>query len=191
MIMSVNCLPEGFTGQCNILLNDLDEIVAGRNVAILYLLLSAPDDVLEEVAELCVHLQYSAAFTMAQAAYVSRKITPLFWFNTKRGTLYENQLHFRGNNKFFYSLDDIETLQDMLGSMYHLVHAANNMHEVVLAPQRRDVLDKYLFSVRGSHRLGEMHMRETGVVLPFGASTVHFIRPNRSVSSMPILANSI
>ena len=179
--MTVNGLPNQYSGKCRILLNDKDITVAGRNAILLYLLLQDSDLEVEEAAELCLHLQYSAALTPKQAVYVAERLVPLFsdLANSRGRSGCDKEIPLRGGGALHLSFTEISTVVRMITSTYSLPTAIRFMHDIVLAPSRRDYLDRYLFALHGAHRIAEMHLRETGVVLPFGASIAHFTEPNR------------
>ncbi|KAI0338702.1 hypothetical protein BDW22DRAFT_1432230 [Trametopsis cervina] len=177
MMLTINSLPDDYTGKPRVLLNDRDVTVAGRNAAILFILLSDSDLEIEEAAELCLHLQYSAALTYKQATYLSSRLIVLFSDVDVSTCLKEIPL--RGGGTLYLLMRDVQDIIDMLKSRYPLSRAISNMHAITLAPSREDYIDRYLLALKGPHRVGEMRMRETGVLLPFGSSTAHFTEPNR------------
>lgn len=177
MMTTVNGLPSNYNGKCKILLNDLSSTVAGRNTAILFILLSDSELEVEEAAELCLHLQYSAALTRAQATYVFERLAVLFKDGEIDGCF--KSIPLRGGGRLYLSLAEISDIVSMVASSYSLRKAIQSMHSVMLAPSRKDFVDRYLFALRGPHRVGEMHLRRTGVLLPFNAPTDHFTEPNR------------
>ncbi|KAI0683256.1 hypothetical protein BC835DRAFT_1311141, partial [Cytidiella melzeri] len=181
VMATVNALPADYNGRCNILMNDLDTTVAGRNAALLFILLSDSGLELEEAAELCLHLQYSAALTREQAAQAFSCLATLFsnsLSHPTRQTCFK-EIPLRGGGTLHLSFAETSIILDMIASRYPLSEAIRNMHAIVLAPTRKDYLDRYLFALRGPHRLGDMHLRKTGVLLPFGVSTSEFTEPNR------------
>lgn len=184
MILTVNSFPDDHSGKIRILLNDIDITVAGRNAVILFILLSDSSLEIEEAAELCLHLQYSAALTYYQATYVSQRLASLF-SDTTAGygqSACDKEVLLRGGGTLHLSLTEISTVVDMITSTYSLSSAIRHMQQITLAPSRRDYVDRYLFSLRGAHRVAEMHLRTTGILVPFGASTAHFTEPNRYFS---------
>ncbi|KAI0084571.1 hypothetical protein BDY19DRAFT_530222 [Irpex rosettiformis] len=177
MMTTVNGLPEEYKGKCKILLNDLDSVVSGRNTAILFILLSDYGLEIEEAAELCLHLQYSASLTQEQAKYVFGRIADLFSGGEMDGC--HKEIKLRGGGTLYISFDDVREIVDMITSRYPISKARRSMDSVMLAPSRRDYVDRYLFALHPPHRVGEMRLRRTGVLLPFSASTGHFTEPNR------------
>ena len=177
MMSTVNGLPDNYKGECRILLNDLNSVVSGRNAAILFILLSDSGLEVEETAELCVHLQYSAALTREQAAHVFQRIANLF-SGGNRDTC-NKAVSLRGGGTLYLSFDDASAIANMASSRYPLSKAIQSMHSIMLAPSRRDFVDRYLFTLRGPHRVAEMRLRKTGILLPFGSPTSRFTEPNR------------
>ncbi|KAG6834354.1 hypothetical protein H0H93_010251 [Arthromyces matolae] len=67
LIQTVNGLPAGYRGRCDILLNDTDSITVNKKLVILYALLGAGPSI-EESAEIALHLMYSSALPPGFAA---------------------------------------------------------------------------------------------------------------------------
>jgi hypothetical protein len=185
MMVTVNGLPEHYKGCCRILSNDLDVTVAGRNAAILFILLTDSGLEIDEAAELCVHLQYSAALTHDQASYVYKRLMALFVHGSGSARIGAcaciKEIPLRGGGTLYLSFDDIKVIVDMISSRYSLDKAIQGMHAIVLAPSRKDYLQRYYFALKGPHRVGDLHLRKTGILLPFKAQTNHFTEPNRCV----------
>ncbi|KAG5338829.1 hypothetical protein C0989_006060 [Termitomyces sp. Mn162] len=69
LVQTINGLPAGYRGKCDILLNDVDTITVNRNLVILYALLGSGPSI-EQSAEMAIHLMYSSALPPAIATYL-------------------------------------------------------------------------------------------------------------------------
>lgn len=178
VILTVNDLPDNYTGKCSILCNDINGVVVNRNLVILFVLLTAGADV-AEAAELAVHLMYSAALTPAMASYV-RQCTEVIY-----GTHgpYSGAWDTRGAGKLrsLQWMSHIQLALRMFRSQYNLTTALANMRSVMYSPARVDYRDRYLASLEPNHRLAFSRFRTTGVLAPFATDISHFTEPNRLV----------
>jgi hypothetical protein len=179
LVRTVNSLPDDYSGQCDVLLNDFNAIVMNRNAVVLHALLSA-GPTLEEAAELAAHLMYSAALPRTSAAYFCRCINSIYGQDVWPGSA-----HFetRGRGKI-YMLQQVENLQlplKMFLSNYTLTDALERRHAIMLHPSRVDYRDRQLGLLEPGHRMASMHFRKCGILLPFSHDTSHFTEPNRCV----------
>lgn len=185
LIVTVNALPDNFGGKLRVILNDRDPVVAARNAFILFCLQTpraTTDADIDELAEICVHLTYSAALTEYQYRFLVSRLDD--FLGSDRHQLKPNT-PFMG---LFQRLSVNMVLGEFLGmvaSKYDWDTAKSEMLGILLAPSRVDHLHRELWALLPPHRLAEVHYRETGIVLPFGAATSHFIHPNRYVFLSP------
>lgn len=89
------------------------------------------------------------------------------------------------------NIDDQDVLEDTQGWFRHYLDPSSMSAEkasleysrIMSVPSRRDFVDKIKASLRPSHRLAFTRFRETGVMLPFGATHAHFNYANSSLFS--------
>ncbi|KAF7309412.1 DUF4470 domain-containing protein [Mycena indigotica] len=182
MIRTVNSLPHNFTGYCDILLNDTNPILLNRTLVILFILLSSGPS-LEEAAEFCTHLLYSAALPGAGAAYVKRCVDFIYGGGGEHEAdlSFQRSLDTRGEGKL-YSVQPstgIKRLLEMCQSSYPLATALKGMREITLSPDQLDFREKYYATLKPAHRMSFHRFQETGILVPFAHNTVNFTEPNR------------
>ncbi|KAJ6617047.1 hypothetical protein B0H10DRAFT_1798265 [Mycena sp. CBHHK59/15] len=182
LIQTVNSLPTDYTGYCDILLNDVDPVVANRNLVILFVLLTSGPS-LEEAAECSTHLMYSAALPREGAEYVKRCVEFIYDCPAEsEGDLsFQRCLDTRGEGKV-YSVQTsigIKRPLEMFHSSYGLSAAFGSMKDTTLHPTRLDSREKYFAGLKPSHRMAFERFRESGILAPFSLNTVNFTDPNR------------
>ncbi|KAG6816033.1 hypothetical protein H0H93_008656 [Arthromyces matolae] len=176
LIRTVNGLPEDYAGQCDILFNDINPLVVGHNIVVLWALLN-PGLEQDEAAELALHLMYSSMLTSSMSDFLSRSLSVLHDFNRGR--------HFSvatvGEGKLIIMLrpGDLDVTIEMLQSRYGQSAAANSYSSMMCNPSRRDYSDRYLNSLEPAHRLAFTHYRSLGILAPFSLDTSTFCEPNR------------
>ncbi|KAG6812035.1 hypothetical protein H0H93_014064 [Arthromyces matolae] len=180
LVRTVNSLPENYTGQCDILFNDIDPRVVGRNLVVLWALLN-PALPIEDVAELAMHLMYSSRLTSPMSAFLSRGLSVI------RDLTYGDDLSipFGGVGKLKAVLmpGNLDIVTEMLESRYGQRAAENSYSFVMCNAARRDYTDRYLDTLEPAHRLAFTHYRSTGILVPFSFNTNDFCEPNRQVSN--------
>lgn len=179
LLVTVNALPDDFGGKLRVILNDRDSVVTARNAFILFCLQTpdfTTDAGLDELAEICFHLTYSAALTEGQYAFLTARLDE--FLGAHKSQLGPHTSFVRQFQRLSVSIS-LGKFLDMARSTYDLKTARRKMLGILLAPSRVDHLHRELWALRPSHRAAEVHYRETGVVLPFGAATSHFNHPNR------------
>ncbi|KAF5385773.1 hypothetical protein D9615_002203 [Tricholomella constricta] len=182
LIKTVNGLPKGYRGKCDILLNDNDAIIVNQNLVILYALLSAGPSI-EESAELVVHLMYSAALTPASAAYLRGCIRIVYGDGASDGgnMSFRSALKTRGGGKIF-SMQSTMALRrpmEMFLSRYDLRKGLQSMRNVLSDVLREDDKDRYLASLKPIHRVALARYSQSGILAPFSLDTRSFNQPNR------------
>ncbi|KAJ7065419.1 hypothetical protein C8F01DRAFT_1248990 [Mycena amicta] len=186
MIRTVNSLPHDYAGYCDILLNDTNPILLNRTLVILFILLSSGPS-LEEAAEFCVHLLYSAVLPGAGAEYVKRCVNFIYGGGgeCEADLSFQRCLETRGEGKVYsvQPLMGIKRLLEMCQSTYPLATALKSMKDITLAPDRLDFREKCYAALQPSHRMSFHRFRETGILAPFSHNTVNFTEPNRLLFS--------
>ncbi|KAF7345462.1 DUF4470 domain-containing protein [Mycena venus] len=188
LIRTVNSLPWDYAGYCDILLNNTNPVLVNRNLVILFVLLSSGPSI-EEAAEFCTHLMYSAALPEAGAEYVKRCIN--FIYSPETGGEPEADLSFRrcldtrGEGKVYAVQPSagIKRLLEMSHSNYTLSSALQSMKDATLAPDRLDFREKYYAGLKPPHRMAFQRFRESGILAPFSLNTSNFTQPNRLLFS--------
>ncbi|EAU90186.1 hypothetical protein CC1G_05724 [Coprinopsis cinerea okayama7 len=181
LIRTVNCLPKGYQGRCDILFNDPDAISANRNLLILYILVSAGPSI-DEAAELALHLMYSSRLTATSAAYVQRCVHLIYGDSTRQTDMtFQRSFTTRGKG-MLYSAQPAMAIKrplEMFLSRYELPKAMRRMRDVLLDPGRIDDRQKVLANLEPAHRLAHVHFWKTGVLAPFSMDLTPFSLPNR------------
>ncbi|KAK7031711.1 DUF4470 domain-containing protein [Favolaschia claudopus] len=186
LIRTINALPVDYTGYCDVLLNETDPILVNRNLLILFVLLS-PGPSIEEAAEFCVHLVYSAALPAAGADYLQRCVNFIY---ACRGE-FEADLSFRrclgtrgeGHVYCVQPSAGVKRPLEMFHSNYTLSAAVQSMKETTLAADRLDFREKSLAKLKPAHRMASQRFRESGILAPFSLNTNNFTQPNRLLFS--------
>ncbi|KAF7289072.1 DUF4470 domain-containing protein [Mycena chlorophos] len=186
MIRTVNSLPPDFPGYVDILLNDTNPVLLNRTLVMLFILLSSGPS-LEEAAEFCTHLMYSAALPGAGAGYLERCVNFIYGGNGE----YEADLSFqrcldtRGEGKLYSVQPSTGTkrILEMCHSGYSLATALKNMKEITLTSDLVDFREKHYAALKPPHRMCFHRFRETGILAPFSHNTVNFTEPNRLLFS--------
>jgi hypothetical protein len=188
LVQTINNLPDDYQGKCNVLFNDRDHVVVHRNVIIL-LALANPLLNLDAAAEHAMHLMYSAALSPATSAYFDMLVSLAYTrVGLDEDTLGSYSLDTRGSGKMhlLYRQGDLTGVLEMFNSTYGLENARADMYSIMLNPARVDYRDRYLDTLRPSHRMSFMRFRETCVLAPYSADKSTFTEPNRFVSIISI-----
>ncbi|KAF8880175.1 hypothetical protein BD779DRAFT_1100242 [Infundibulicybe gibba] len=183
LVKTVNGLPEGYRGKCEILLNDINDIVVNRNLVALFVLLS-PGPSIEEAAEMAIHAIYSCALTSHMETHLRRCIDKIYG-DPGRDGFRNTSFNMRGKGKLsiVQNTSGIDLIRTMLNSTYQLTTAINGMHQTMLNSQRTDYVERFLCFLEPQHRLGTVRFRKSGVLAPFSLDLVHFTHPNRLLFS--------
>ncbi|KAF8873189.1 hypothetical protein BD779DRAFT_311437 [Infundibulicybe gibba] len=179
LVKTVNGLPEGYHGKCEILLNDINDIVVNRNLVALFALLDSGPSI-EEAAELAIHLIYSCALTPRMEAHLHHCISKVYE-NPGCDGFRNTSFNMRGKGKLtiLQNTSGIDLIYTMLNSAYPLATAVNGMHKTMLNSQRTDYVERFLCDLEPRHRLSVMRFRKSGVLAPFSLDLAHFTQPNR------------
>jgi len=179
-VETVNCLPIGYSGRLDVLLNNSNAIVLNRLLVILCVLLS-PGPSIEESAELTTHLMYSASLPETGAAYVRYCINLIYGELNDGEMSFQTTLKTKGRGKL-YSAQPAASIKrplEMFSSTYKLAKAKSNMLDAVQDPFRTDDRHKILSSLQPAHRHAMNRFWQTGVLAPFSMDLSAFKQPNR------------
>ena len=179
VVRTINALPSDYSGNLNILVNDWTLPVVCRNLILLFILGTIPDEAM--AADIALHFWYSAfmpgEYRLRLSSMLSSFLTqhcpvasafPLGPHSTLSCALPPNVMpHLLHCISSSLSLDDVQGEYD----------------RVRTAPSRRDFRERMYARLRSSHRVAFQEFRRFGIVLPFGAPNSHFNVPNPSLFS--------
>lgn len=175
LIRTVNCLPAVYDGRCDILFNDLNPLVVGRNVVVLWALLN-PDLTTDDAAEFALHLMYSSMLTPAMSNFLSQSLDILRVLTDSSNCINFNG---RGTLKAILARGDLDITIEMLRSKYDQRAAMHAYRKIMCNPKRQDYTDRYLNSLEPAHRLCFTRYRNSGILAPFSLDISNFVEPNR------------
>ena len=184
LIQTINNLPQGFRGQCDILLNHTDAITINRHLIILYALLRSGRDIAES-AELVTHLMYSSFLTLPSAEYLKTLVDEIYSVGNHEGDMsFHSSLDTRGSGKLYtiQTAMGIRRPVEMVSSTYGLTKARRAFHDALFHPFQIDDRERYLMKLKPAHRLTLLRFWETGVLAPVFSNTISFNQPNRYIS---------
>ncbi|PSN67352.1 hypothetical protein BS50DRAFT_553325 [Corynespora cassiicola Philippines] len=184
LVKSIVNLPENYSGQCTVVLNDKDFAVVARNAI---LLLAAIQFGPDESTPTMIHLWYSASLPSIMMEKLVEEVLPLIEdvCNKIRGTP-ANSFHAKTfefpNGSVRLILQTEQWLK--LASYFKVpdgldLEAANKLRtDTILNHRRADHLDRALYTWPPGQRASCMKFRTEGVLQPFGCSISQFDTPN-------------
>lgn len=176
VIKTVNGLPSDFSGRLDILINDITTPIACRNLLLLIILGTIPDQTI--AADIALHFWYSAFIPVE---YRFQLVMALTTFMDQRETA---RLGARSSLRWFFPDDGTKYLLSYCTPEALSVDEAQlEYNRVRNAPSRRDYVDRLYAKLKPSHRVAFQEFRRFGIVLPFGAPNAHFNTPNPSLFS--------
>ncbi|KAF9461091.1 hypothetical protein BDZ94DRAFT_1168287 [Collybia nuda] len=180
LVSTVNGLPDQYSGNCQILFNDLNPLVVGHNLVVLSALLS-PEYSIEDAAELALNLMYSTTLTPSMSSSLSQIKQHLS--NIPPSQIIDVPTTGKGSIQALVRPQDLESTLGMLRSSYDVRKARQGYHNIMLSPERKDYRDRYMAALKPGHRLGFSKFRESGVLAPFSLDISDFTEPNRLLFS--------
>lgn len=177
-------LPTTFNGNCSIMINDRDFDIVARNVI---LLLTALHFGREVAIPTILHLWYSALITEEMYRALRDDILPLIQEVCSK--IREKPLASLQAKTWKYGTRSVRlVLQkeqwDRLPSYLEVPSglSAAQAHQIriatMLAPERRDYIDRAMFTRPPAMRVCTTRFREDGILLPFGSPRTNFNTPN-------------
>ncbi|KAH7886867.1 hypothetical protein F5I97DRAFT_1829385 [Phlebopus sp. FC_14] len=180
VVQTVNCLGNDYSGHLKILLNDRSPPVVSRNLILLLILGSIPDEAI--AADIALHFWYSAFMPVEYRLRISAMLSSLLRQDNRQHTLSTDL-----GSKFFLtcmvSRDVAECMSYVVDSSMSVEQAQAEYDRVRNASSRLDFRDQMYAGLKPSHRLAFLEFRRFGIVLPFGAINAHFNATNRSLFS--------
>ncbi|KAF8800718.1 hypothetical protein BYT27DRAFT_7342339 [Phlegmacium glaucopus] len=181
VVHTINALPSNFMRNLDILVNDVTPAVICRNIVLLIILGTIPDEII--AADVALHFWYSAFIPVEYSQQILGVLTSFIKHRSE------------SQNSRVFSLGPHSTLSCSLTPeakkyFLHLISSSISMGDaqdeydrVRNAPSRRDYRDRMYEGLRPSHRVAFQEFRRFGIVLPFGAMNAHFNVPNVSLFS--------
>ncbi|KAG0697937.1 hypothetical protein DFH29DRAFT_944009 [Suillus ampliporus] len=182
VVRTINALPEDYSGHLRVLLNDFCSPVVARNIVILLILGTVPDETM--AVDIALHFWYSV-FMPAEYGSIIMALVASFLLKVSANLEGRQPLGQRS------CLDCLIT--ERLAQLFHhfgptatlsMADAQNEYDRVRTAPSRGDDWDRMFARLKPSHRLAFQEFRRFGIVLPFGAMNAHFNVPNTSLFSL-------
>jgi hypothetical protein len=182
---TINSLPEQYSGHLDVLINDLNPYVTGRNVVLLLILGTLADE--DMAVDVALHFWYSTFFPAEYNIKISSSIIPVLHHSGQRqanGSGLSSPYPLGPKSALFTAVTGELKLcfEHYISSDSISVRAAQaEYNRVRQAPWRRDHRDRMYCQLRPSHRVAFHRFRHHGIVLPFGAPNAHFNAPNPSL----------
>lgn len=177
-------MPTSYTGKCEIIINDRDfDIVARNSILLLTALCFDP----EEAAPIMLHIWYSALIPEQMFRSLQDNISPLIQeVCTKiQGKLAESlqSKTWRYGSRSLRLILQKEKWGHLLSYFQvpdglSMAQAQDVRISTTLAPERKDYLDRALYTQPPAWRVCTMKFRKDGILLPFGLPRSEFNTPN-------------
>lgn len=185
VMKTVNSLPPNYSGRFDILLNDSNNCIASRNIALLLILGTIQDEHLS--AEIALHFWYSTLIPREYQLKITNVLFPLLNHLAKLEKSSEQWTPFPLNSSSTLEVEcGVNDIGHCLAWYAHQGHAdalraeydrARTSHSL------RDHRDRTYAGLDPSHRVAFYRYRRSGLALPFGAATKHFDQWNHSLFS--------
>ncbi|KAJ2915828.1 hypothetical protein MD484_g4584, partial [Candolleomyces efflorescens] len=186
VVKTINSLPANFSGELNVVLNDISLPIACRNLALLSILGTIPDEAL--AADVALHFWYSVFLPDAYRTQIGLCVVSAL--DKGHGKLGGLTLGRRSTVSWAYPQETNEYFMhwvpegDPSQTPLSVVDAQVEYNRFKSAPARRDYRDRIYARLRPSHRAAVQEYRRFGIVLPFGAPNFHFNCANVSLFSL-------
>ncbi|KAH0826539.1 hypothetical protein J3R83DRAFT_4892 [Lanmaoa asiatica] len=180
IVATVNALGSDYSGQLNILLNDLNPYVVSRNITLLLILGTIPDEII--AADTALHFWYSVFMPMEYRLRIQSMVSTLLKNDSSADPMVA-PLGPHSTMTCLVSSDVRRLLMENVGPVMSPDQAQNEYKRVRKAPSRADFRDRMYMGLKPSHRLAFLEYRRFGIILPFGALNAHCNVPNPSLFS--------
>ena len=180
VIATVNALGSNYSGRLNIYLNDLNPHIVSRNIVLLLILGTIPDEVI--AADIALHFWYSVFMPMEYRLRILSMVANLLKESDSASPIVAPL----GPYSTLTCLVSNDVRRLMFENVQPLIspdEAQNEYNRVRRAPSRADYRDRMYMGLRPSHRLAFLEYRRFGIILPFGALNAHCNAPNSSLFS--------
>ncbi len=180
-------LPKPYTGHCQVVVNDRDQDIVFRNAI---LLLTALHFSPTAATAIMLHLWYSALIPTKMLRALQEMILPRIedvctkiqakpanTFLSKKWTFGARSVRLVLKKEGWNRLRSYFDVPKGLST----AQAQAIRTSITLAPERKDYVDRALYSQPPTWRVCMMKFRQDGILLPFGWSRDEFDTPNPSV----------
>jgi hypothetical protein len=177
-------LPEGYSGECVAVLNDMEFIIVGRNAIMLLIAMRLNPEI---TVPIIIHLWYSALLPSAMMQVLESSILPLVQEacdeveDMNEDSEYAKTFEVGGRSVCIV-LRQREWVE--LGQMCKVLKgfsvevARKVRQDIMLAPERIDHVDKRMYKMSPARRMCAWKFRADGLLLPYGVSRKDFTVPN-------------
>lgn len=178
--MSLTGLPETYVGHCEVVANDRDPDIVARNAI---LLLTALHYSPNAATPIMLHIWYSALIPAQMLRSLQDNILPLIQevcnkIQTKpaRSLLSKTWIYGTRSLRLVLAKEQWDNLLLYLEvpDGLSVAHAQAVRASTTLAPERKDYLERALFTQPPAWRVCTKKFREDGILLPFGSSRKEF-----------------
>lgn len=187
-MVTLSAVPAYFAGQCNTVINDRDFDIVARNAI---LLLTALHFEPQAAWPIMLHIWYSALIPHSVLRSLQVNILPLVRgvcekIKAKPPLSVQSKTWVYGSRSCRLVLQKQQWVQLLshfqVPEGLPLARAQEIRLATTLAPERTDYVERSFFKKPPAWRVAAMKFRQTGILLPFGASSASFDTPNPYVS---------
>lgn len=183
VVRTVNELPDDYSGELTIVLNDREPMIVLRNMLLLMILGTMTDEIgIAQAADVALHL-WGSTFIRGEDQIVHAKAIMQLTGLIRGQDLFSLRL---GENSIMAGKMTAQVVGVLAQAMkFDLdVNDANaEIRRVRFEPTREDRHHRGYCRLKPSHRLASLEFRRFGIVLPFGAANNHFNTPNKYLFS--------
>ncbi|KAF9543454.1 hypothetical protein CPC08DRAFT_824152 [Agrocybe pediades] len=201
VVRTVNELPQDFSGQLTIILNDIEPIIVLRNALLLMIL--GTEESVAYATDTALHLWASTFVQTAHRITIMNAHINLYDGVMQDGVSHQCKLGQNSTLTLKASDPFLTTIASYMRSNLDVGKASSEYHRVRLVvplfvqctplnnndyifrfePVRRDKHDRKYLRLNPSHRLSFLEYRRFGIVLPFGAANNNFNSANHFLFS--------
>ncbi|KIM26468.1 hypothetical protein M408DRAFT_72721 [Serendipita vermifera MAFF 305830] len=182
VLLTINGIPPDYQGNLSVSINDINPLVASRNLLILVTLMGVRDESL--AADIALHLWYSAFIPVEYDARI--RLATLTTLNTMESTPKGTFMDWSYDNGVQIIAHLSETASAYYASYIQEDQidantASDNRLHVLFSPHRIDYYHRCQCKLSPAHRTAMKRYRDWGLVHPFGAANIHFNVPNKTL----------
>ncbi|KAF2797239.1 hypothetical protein K505DRAFT_358599 [Melanomma pulvis-pyrius CBS 109.77] len=184
VVKSIVGIPEGYQGQCTVVINDINFSIVARNAIMLLTTLHFQPEV---AVPMIVHLWYSVLLPASMLQALQDSILPYIddvctKIKDKAGDSLQAKTFSFGDRSLRLVLTKVEW--DKLRHFFKVPNGITSAkaqtirREVTMASSRVDYVDRALYGLPPGLRKCKRMFRNDGIVLPYGSSRRSFDTPN-------------